>query len=122
MGITYKIDVEAGVIYSVAEGIIGAADIRDLREQIRADPLLRPNFVSLFDGRLAKVSFSGREAWSLAIWARQKRPTAKGAIVITRRGQGWARMFLGWEPGNQQIFYDMASAREWLGLPAENDS
>ena len=121
MGITYKIDAEAGVIYSFAEGKIGAADIIDNRKQVRADPLWRPNLDSLFDGRSAKFSISGEEARGLAIWAQRNRPTAKGAIVINRQAQGFARMFLGWEPGNQQIFHDMASAREWLGLPPEEE-
>ena len=33
MGITYKIDVEAGVMYSVAEGDVGAADIQAHRNR-----------------------------------------------------------------------------------------
>ena len=121
MGITYRIDAEAGVIFTVAEGEIGAADVRNIREQVTADPLYHPNLPSLFDGRLAKISFSGEEARGLAKWAKQNRPTTKTAIVIDGEAQGWARMYLGWDPGSQQIFHDMASAREWLGLPPEEE-
>ena len=39
MGITYKIDTEAEVLYSVAEGEIRAADISDFRVRFTADPL-----------------------------------------------------------------------------------
>ena len=66
MGITYKIDAEAGMIFIVAEGEIGAVDLRDSLAQFTADPLYTPDLAQLFDGRLAKFSFSGNEAWNLA--------------------------------------------------------
>ena len=119
MGITYKIDAEAGVIYSVAEGEIGAADIRDSRERYTADPLYTPNLTQLHDGRSANFSFSGEDAMHMGNWFRQNRPTAKSAMVIGTRSQGFARMFVAWGGENLGIFYDIASAREWLGLPPE---
>ena len=72
--------------------------------------------------RAAKFSFSGEEAQNLATWGQQNRPTAKTAIVIDKEAQGWARMFIGWRGENHQIFHDLPSAREWLGLPSEDDS
>ncbi len=77
MGITYKIDAEARVIYSVAEGEIGAADIQNIRNDRAADPLYHSKLDHLFDGRLATFEFSGEEAQSLATWAKQIRPAAK---------------------------------------------
>ena len=62
MGITYKIDAEAGIIYSVAEGDIGVADLRASVNQFMADPLYTPNLQHLFDGRAANFYFSGEEA------------------------------------------------------------
>ena len=58
MGITYKIDVENGVIFTVAEGEIGAADIQANTTRFTADPLYTPNLPQLFDGRSAQFSFS----------------------------------------------------------------
>ena len=121
MGITFKIDVEAGVIYSVGEGEIGAADIRKLREQVRADPLYHPNLSHLFDGRSAQISYSGEEAWAVATWGIKNRPTAKTAVVVDKEALGYARMYLGWRGETNKIFHDMASAREWLGLPPEEE-
>ena len=122
MGITYKIDVEAGVNFIVAEGEIGAVDLQDALARYTADPLFTPDLALLFDGRLAKISFGGEEARSLAARDKQSRPTAKIAILIDKEAQGWARMFVGWRGEASEIFHDMASAREWLGLPSEDDS
>ena len=122
MGITYKIDVETGVIFTVAEGEIGAADIQANITRFKADSLYAPNLAHLWDGRSAKLSFGGEEARSLATWGKQTRPTAKNAIVIDKQAQGWARMYIGWRGENHKIFHDMAPAREWLGLPSEDDS
>ena len=121
MGITYKIDAEAGVVFTVAEGEIGAADIQANRTLFSADPSYRPNFFHLFDARSANISFSSEEAQNLANWAKQNRPTAKIATVIDKEAQGFARMYLGWRGESHEIFYDMATAREWLGLPPEEE-
>ncbi len=119
MGITYKIDAEAEVIFTVAEGEIGAVDIVIHMIRYTTDPLYNPNLAQLFDARSAQISFSGGEAWSLATWSRKNRPTAKTAIVIDEQAQGYARKYLGWARETEKLFYDMASAREWLGLPPE---
>ena len=121
MGISFKIDAEAGFIFTVAEGEIGAADIQAHITRYTADPLYNPNLGQLFDARSAQISFSGGEAWSLATWSRKNRPTAKTAIVIDEESQGFARMYVGWRGEFHEIFHDMASAREWLGLPPEEE-
>ena len=58
---------------------------------------------------------------ALADWSKQNRPIAKSAILIDKKFQGWARMFLGWGVETHEIFYDMAPAREWLGVPSEEE-
>ena len=119
MGITYKIDADAGVIFTFAEGEIGEADLRACVNQIMADPLYTPNLRHLIDGLSAKFQFSGEEARQLASWNKQNRPTAITAFVIDNDAQGYIRMYLGWRDGDHNIFHDMESAREWLGLPPE---
>lgn len=121
MGITFKIDAEAGEIFSVAEGEIEAADLQNLHTRFADDPLFTPNLSLLFDGRSAKFSLSGKDARFLATWDKQNRRTAKTAIVIDGKAQGWARMYLGWREELTEIFYDLESAREWLGLPPEEE-
>ncbi len=122
MGLTYKIDVEAGVILTFGEGEINAADIREVRARYSADPLYNPKFHSLFDGRSAKISYGGEEARNMALWAKRNRPAAKMAFVIGPQSQGFLRMYTAWGGENQQLFHDMAVAREWLGLPSEDNS
>ena len=119
MGITYKIDENAGVIFSFAEGEIGAADIQANWKRISADPLFQPDFGHLFDGRSAKITFSGADARNLANLFKKIRPKSKSSILINEETTGFARMFLGWREDFTKIFYDMLFAREWLGLPPE---
>ena len=125
MAITYKIDTEAGVLYSFAEGEIEAADIREFRERYTNDPLYHPSLLSLFDARSARFLFSGMEAKALADWSKANRPTAKSVVLIddTNPNQGHVHMFTGWaeEDYNVKIFHDTASAKEWLGLPFEEE-
>ena len=119
MGITFKIDSEAGVIFSVAEGKIGEADIRDLGKRFTEDPLFHSEFAHLFDGLSATLSFSSEEARTMAASSKKNRPGARTAIVINKEAQGWARMYQAWRGNTHHIFHNMASAREWLGLPPE---
>lgn len=123
MGITYKIDIKAGVIFSVAEGEIGAAEIRENRDHLVADPMFNPNLNRLFDARLAQFSFSGKEARELTNWSQNNRPNSKLAVLIDKKNQnqGYVRMALGWAADDYSfgLFQDMTSAREWLGLPPE---
>ncbi len=123
MGLTYKIDVEAGVIYSFAEGKIGAADLQDRRNRFTADPLYHPSFVHLSDFRSAQVNFTGEEARNLAGWTKSIRPFSKVAFVVGSESQGFIRMFQGWtgDDENMRVFNDMPSARERLGLPPDEE-
>ena len=119
MGFTYKIDADAGIIFFFGEGKIGAAEIEDIRKRYTVDPLYNPNFSHLIDARSAIYSFSGDEARSMADWAKANIPIAKTACVINHENQGFLRMYTAWGGENQRLFQDMASAREWLGLPPE---
>ena len=85
MGITYKIAVEAGVIFTVAEGEIGASEIRDNRDRLVADPMFNPNFNRLFDARSAQFSFSSEEARDLTNWSKNNRPNAKSAVLTNKK-------------------------------------
>jgi len=119
LGIKYKIDAQAGVIFSCAEGEIGAANIQANWKRISTDPLYHPDFGHLFDGRSAKITFSGAEARNLANWFKGIRLKSKSSILINDKSTGFARMFLGWREEFTKIFYDLSSARDWLGLPPE---
>jgi len=122
MGITYKIDVEKSVVISTAEGRIGAEELLANLYRFSADPLYNSDFGHLFDGRSAQISFSGNEAQKIAEWFREHRPKSKTALVINKKTLGFARMYHAWREDFTHISYEMASAREWLGLPPEVES
>lgn len=122
MGIEYKIDVVAGVIYTVASGNIGAKEIESLRKRILSDPQFQSDLNVIADFRKATVIFSGDEARQLANWDREKK-MVKRIGVVSNQGYGFFRMYQGWaeEGPDLKVVKDMDSAREWLDLPREND-
>lgn len=122
MGIKFEIKAKAGIIYSVAEGEIGVGDIQANVTRYVADPLFHPELAHLFDGRSATFPFSGKEFRGLINLSKKYRPTAKTALLIDRESKltyGLTRMFVGWRGETHQVFHDMTSARDWLGLPPE---
>ena len=122
MGITYKIDLEAGIIYAVGSGNIGAEDIESFRNELISDPRYRPDLLGLVDLRMAQLKFSGDEAQRLASWAAIVKPVKKLAMIVGSDSYGFARMYQAWTERGQDlnIFDDINSAREWIGLPCED--
>ena len=125
MGIEFKINAEAGVIFSIATGHVYFADFQNLRDQLRAHPLLRSGLNHLADFRTASVRLTGEQAKIIAQWFRENRKVKKIAYVAISAFP-YVRMVMGWVADSKNIeinvFHDMASARKWLGLPNEDDS
>lgn len=123
MGIEFKIDAGAGIIYAVAIGNIGVKDIESYRKRFLSDPQYRSELNVIADYRMARINVTVDEAQQLAIWHKEKKPVNKVALVMGPDGYGFARMYQGWLAGSQdvEVFRDMISAMEWLGLPCEDD-
>ena len=123
MGIEFQIDAGAGVIYALASGTIGVKDIESYRERFLSNPQYRSGLNVIADYRMARINVTADEAKQLAIWHKEKKPVNKVALVMGTDGYGFARMYQGWLGGSQEVevFRDMISAREWLGLPSEDD-
>ena len=119
MGITYKIDAEAGVVHVVADGNLEATTFLSWMKDLFADANFRLGFDMVFDAQEAQIEISGNEAFGLAR-ERQQGRVGKLAIVATE-SYGASRMFAGWVGDRTRVFQDMASAREWLGLPPEEE-
>ncbi len=121
MGISYKIDAEAGMVYVVAEGTLEATTFVSFLKDLFADTKFRLGFDMVFDAQEAQLKISGNEAFDRAR-ERQQGRVGKLAIVATE-SYGASRMFAGWvgDEDRTRVFYDMASAREWLGLPPEEE-
>ena len=123
MGIEYKIDLQAGIIFLVGTGNIGAKEILAFFKKVISDPQFRPNLNTISDYRMAQIGFSGAESQDLANWTKKQKPAGKIALVMNPSGYGFARMYQSWVEDNAKvnIYKDMASAREWLGLPPEEE-
>ena len=112
---------EAGIILAIAEGEIGIEEFRVYRNRLAADPLYDPDLAILIDSRNGILNIGSDDAFSLGDWTRTTSRFSKFAIVGQEGNFGTMRMLLGWagDEYNGQIFHDIASAREWLGLPPE---
>ena len=77
-----------------------------------------------FDGRLAHLELSGVDAHLLANNDAQELLLKKVCTVVVESSFGVARMYQGWAGDKMAVHVvrGMASAREWLGLPSEEDS
>ena len=92
MASEFKINAEAGAVYSKFSGEVGLADVQNLRNRILGDPLYRPGLVHLFDGRSAQFKSTGEESRMSAKWYAANRPFSKVAIVIGSENQGIIRL------------------------------
>jgi len=121
MGISLKIDAEAGVIIATAIGEIDIEEFRAYRTRLVIDPLYDPDLAMLYDARNGILNIGPDEAYSLGNWTKAGRRFSKIAIVTREDMVGTTRMFLGsaGDDYNGRIFHNMTPAREWLGLPPE---
>jgi len=119
MGLEFKIDTEAGVVYTVGRGILSYEEFNEYRENLISHGDFNKNYYHLVDYRKASIDRSVYQARQSA----KTRLFAKVAIVAGEKSYPFAQRFYGWteDDGAVMVFLDMASAREWLGLPTEND-
>jgi len=119
MGIEYTIDTEAGVVYTVGRGTVTVDDVVEFRKQLKSHTDYNKNYCYLVDYREAIIDRSTSEARQLA----RPQNLAKVAVVAGEQSYPFARMIQGWTTDDSlMVFRDIASAREWLGLPSEDDS
>ena len=123
MGITYKIDTRVGVVYAVGSGNIGTEEIKSYRERLFTDPNYRAGLKGIYDYRKGRLKFSGDEARGLAQRGVDRSTEKRIAVVVSPDNYGFARMYQGWAGEDQDInvFTDMHSAREWIGLPPKEE-
>ena len=120
MGIEFTIDTVTGVIHLKAKGDIDANEVEAVRAQWQSHPDFRPDLDMLYDLREGYARLTGEEAQRLAQYFSTARPVHRLAIV-SEEAFAFGRMYQGWaeDDVNLGVFKDMASAREWLGLPPE---
>ena len=121
MGLEFKIDTEAGIVYTVGRGDISFDEFIENRRKVNSHPDFSKEFFGLADYREVTMARNTDQARAVA----QGLIFAKAAVVAGEKSYAFCRMIQGWadaaEEGVFSVFRDMASAREWLGLPPEEE-
>ena len=116
MGISFKIDTEGGVVYAMAEGILGIEDVRSLRKNLLADPKFNPDFGVIIEFRLSNFRVSDSEGKILA--AELPAGFVRKAALVHTAGPNreWALRYKEWARGKVlvEVFTDVGSAKKWV--------
>ena len=121
----YRIDPEAGIVFSVFEGRVTDEDLRDHQRRLSADPEFRSTMHQCVDGR--GVTDYAVTAEGVRTVARAKIFSAgsrRALVAGSTTCYGYGRMFqlLRHGSGEQiQVFRAVESAHHWLGLPRPRD-
>ncbi len=115
MGINFEIDTEEGVIYSIAEGKIGLAELQTYVADLRADPNFSRDFVLIIEFRLAQQNITAEEVKALAS-ALPVDLTRRLAIVADGPKRDLALGFKELVRGRilVEVFTDFGSAKKWV--------
>ncbi len=121
MPFTYRIDKSLKTVFSKGEGVMTAQETADFKRALLRDPDFDPSLNHLFDGtEITDFDVSPDELLSTAsttpfgTGSRRAYVFAEGLTV-----HGMFRMsqeLRDAEPGDSELFHDIAEARKWLGL------
>ena len=114
MGISFKIDAAEGIVYAMAEGSIGAADILAYRKDLRADPKFHTDLAEIIEFRMSLLTITDEEAKALA-FDRPGDHIRKVAIVAVGSNRNWALRYQEISVDKPvEVFTDLGSAKKWL--------
>lgn len=121
MPVSYRIDVRAGVVFTVFEGHVTNEDLLDHQKRISADPDFRPTMHHVIDARA--VTEVAVTAFGLRLLATRSSlaPGSRRAIIEGGAASSYAylRMFQtlrSQSGGDTRIFSKVEDAHRWLGL------
>ena len=119
MPASYRIDVRAGVVFSVFEGHVTNEELLDHQQRMSADPHFQPMMNHVIDARnvreVAVTAFGIRLVAAPSIFA----PGSRRAIIEGDASSSYVRMFqtLRSQSGEDiRIFSTVENAHRWLGL------
>ncbi len=131
MGIESRVFPEQNLEIVTWKGVLSPEEVvAHVFEQMR-DPALPPPFDCIYDGREVEVVVRDEDdvIRQLASFHNEDLEWISGhrnAFVVPGGAlYGLVRMFIGLaqsSPVSNEVFRDMASAREWLGLPYEEEA
>jgi hypothetical protein len=119
MPASYRIDVRAGVVYSVFEGHVTNEELLGHQQRLAVDPDFRPTMNHVIDTR--GVTDASVTAFGLRLLTSRSNlgPGSRRALVVGDATSSYARMFqvLRSESGADiEIFTTVEDAHRWLGL------
>ncbi len=127
MPITYRIDLELGAVFTTITGVLTDEEMIRHKEQLVKDPDFRPDLKQLSDVRgIESLDVTPEGVRHFAVMDKEHASRLgehRLAIVASEDAVfGTARMYQMFTEQNVehvQVFRDMETAREWLGLPPE---
>ena len=114
MAVSYSIDCETRVVFTVFSGIFTDADVWSLVDQLRHDPAYDPEFNELIDC----TAVTENRVSVATLGALNSSPVPRRAVVAPSDvNYGVSRIFQAVQPSQKiEIFRTMAEARKWLGI------
>ena len=119
MPASYRIDVRAGVVFSVFEGHVTNEELLDHQQRLAADPDFRPTLNHVIDTRAVEdVSVT---AFGLRLLTTRSSlgPGSRRAVIAGDASSSYVRMFqiLRSQSGADiEVFSTVEDAHRWLGL------
>ena len=122
----FLIDADRRLVVSRGSGTFCRADFMGHMEKLRVDPLFKPEFDHLIDGRkFDRVDLTPTQIWELggeSVFAASSR---RAVVVSSRLHFGLARMFASYREAKSKqvtaVFWDLMEGVAWLGLPTDYD-
>jgi hypothetical protein len=120
MPASYRIDLQAGVVFTVCEGRVTNEELMGHQERLAADPDVRPTMNHVMDLRgVTEVAFTAFGVRSIAT-RRVFAPGSRSAIIARDDSSyGYLEMFqaLRRHTGEDiKVFSTVEDAHRWLGL------
>jgi hypothetical protein len=119
---SYLIDVESGVVYSRAWGVLTDEEVAAHSETLRADPQFKPDFRQIVDFReLTDIRLSGAGVRELARHNAFHRNARRAFVVASDESFGLVRMFGMFADSDVETFTivrTLEAAFEWIGMEA----
>ena len=118
----YTLDKERQLVISVASGRLSFTEVRAHQDRLLADPNFKPEFNQLLDGRtITDLDMTVDEARLLARRPLFSDKTRRAWVSPSPAIYGMGRLMATHNEysvakSQVRVFYDLASAMEWLGL------
>ena len=121
MPIKYEVRNDGNLVFSVATGPIGEADLLDYQTALLSDPRVKPGFDELFDATAAHESGLSEAVLQKMVetdLAHTEKLGGGKCAIVAHSGFKWAQRYADLHKGPQSVmvFVNMGVARTWIGI------